>query len=334
MIKSRTTTSRTLLVGLPAWGTRRSSFPVGIRAIDLDKAAESQTYCDEYKGRLQTLGLEITELTGYLAGQVLCMHPAYEVMFEGFHPPGLRGAARTEWASGELEKCVHASVKLGLNCIPVLSGAFAWHTVYPWPQRPQGIIEEAFQEQAKRWRPILDLAHENGCVIAYELHPGSDIFDGATFEMFLDVTDNHPAACLNYDPSHFLLQCLDYLEFIDIYQDRIRMFHVKDAEFNPTGRQGVYSGFQGWADRAGRFRSLGDGQVDFGAIFSKLTKAGFDGWAVVEWECCLKHPEDGAREGAQFVKAHTIRVTDRAFDDFANGGVDQATNRRLLGLDS
>ena len=135
--------------------------------------------------------------------------------------------------------------------------------------------------------------------------------------MFLERVGGHARANMLYDPSHFVLQCLDYLDYIDIYADRIRMFHVKDAEFNPTGRQGVYGGYQSWIDRAGRFRSLGDGQVDFGAIFSKLAAMDFDGWAVVEWECCLKHPEDGAREGAAFVRDHIIRVTDKAFDDFA-----------------
>ena len=111
------------------------------------------------------------------------------------------------------------------------------------------------------------------------------------------------------------------------------MFHVKDAEFNSTGRQGVYGGYQSWLDRAGRFRSLGDGQIDFKSIFSKLTQYNFEGWAVLEWECCLKHPEEGAKEGAAFIKEHIINVTDKAFDDFAGAGIDQATNRRLLGID-
>jgi sugar phosphate isomerase/epimerase len=144
--------------------------------------------------------------------------------------------------------------------------------------------------------------------------------------------NNHKRANLLYDPSHFVLQCLDYLEYIDIYHERIKMFHVKDAEFNPTGRQGVYGGYQNWIDRAGRFRSLGDGQVDFKGIFSKLTQYDFKGWAVLEWECALKHPEDGAREGAQFIKDHIIRVTERAFDDFAASGSDDAFNRKTLGI--
>ena len=148
----------------------------------------------------------------------------------------------------------------------------------------------------------------------------------------LDRVGHHPRLAIAYDPSHFVLQQLNYLDYIDIYHERIKIFHVKDAEFNPTGRQGVYGGFQSWVNRAGRFRSLGDGQVDFAAIFSKMAAYDFPGWAVLEWECCIKHPEDGAREGAEFVRAHIIRVTEKAFDDFASGGTDDAANRRMLGL--
>ena len=125
---------------------------------------------------------------------------------------------------------------------------------------------------------------------------------------------------------------LDYLAFIDIYHERIKAFHAKDAEFNPDGRQGVYSGYQSWTNRAGRFRSLGDGRVDFSGIFSKLTQHGYNSWAVLEWECCLKHPEDGAAEGAPFIENHIIRVTEKAFDDFAGAERDEAQIRKMLGL--
>jgi L-ribulose-5-phosphate 3-epimerase UlaE len=77
---------------------------------------------------------------------------------------------------------------------------------------------------------------------------------------------------------------------------------------------------------------LGDGQVNFKSIFSKLAQYDFEGWAVLEWECALKHPEDGAKEGAQFIKDHIIRVTERAFDDFVQAGGDQNFNNKLLGL--
>ena len=310
-------------VQIPAWDSR---------AIDLDEAASSKMYCDDYLAMLSELGLKPTEVAGYLQGQVLAVHPAYETMFAGFHPPDLSGNERTQWADDQLRKCVLASVNLGTTNVPVLSGGFAWQMAYPWPQRPAGIIDEAFRELTRRWRPLLDFADEHGVKFGYELHPGSDVFDGATYEIFLSHVDDHPAACLNYDPSHFLLQQLDYLEFIRLYGERIIGFHVKDAEFRPSGRVGVYGGYQGWSDRAGRFRSLGDGQVDFRQVFTLLTEAGYDGWAVLEWECCIKSPEQGAREGAPFIKQHLIETTDVAFDDFAGGQAEAATNRKILGL--
>lgn len=313
-------------VQIPTWDAR---------LFDLDRAAASQDYCDEVKGIAAGNGVAITELSTHLQGQLLAVHPAYDAAFDGFAAPAMRGnpQARQEWAVDQVRKALTASRRLGLSAMASFSGALAWPYVYPWPQRPAGLIEEAFDELARRWRPILDHAEDQGIDICYEIHPGEDLHDGISYEMFLDRTGHHARACMLYDPSHYILQHLDYLANIDIYHERIRMFHVKDAELNPTGRQGVYGGYQPWVDRAGRFRSLGDGQVDFGGVFSKLTQYGFDGWAVVEWECCLKHPEDGAREGAAFVEAHIIRVTEKAFDDFAAGGADRAANRRMLGLE-
>lgn len=304
------------------------------RFIDLQKAAESKTYADEIKGIVQENGLEISELSTHLQGQLIAVHPAYDKLFDGFAPEQVRNnpTARTEWAVQQLKWAAKASQNLGLNAHVTFSGAFLWPMVYPWPQRPPGLVETGFQELANRWLPILNAFEESGIDLCYEIHPGEDLHDGITFEMFLEKVNNHARACLLYDPSHFVLQCLDYLEYIDNYHERIKMFHVKDAEFNPTGKQGVYGGYQGWVNRAGRFRSLGDGQVDFKSIFSKLTAYDYTGWAVLEWECALKHPEDGAREGARFIKDHIIRVTERTFDDFAASGTDQEANKNILGL--
>ncbi len=304
------------------------------RLFDLKKCAESQTYADEVKGICTENGVTITELSTHLQGQLVAVHPAYDSAFDGFAPAELHGrpAERQAWAVDQLKLAAKASRKLGLTGHVTFSGALAWPYVYPWPQRPAGLIEGAFAELGSRWKPILDAFDEEGCDVCYEIHPGEDIFDGASFEMFLESVDGHSRCNINYDPSHFVLMALDYLAFIDIYHERIKAFHVKDAEFNPDGRQGVYSGYQPWLHRAGRFRSLGDGQVDFGGVFSRLSTHGFDGWAVLEWECALKHPEDGAAEGAPFIASHLIRRTEKAFDDFAGSGTDEKQIRTMLGL--
>ncbi|HMQ57853.1 MAG TPA: sugar phosphate isomerase/epimerase [Rhizobiaceae bacterium] len=305
------------------------------RLFDLQKAATSQAYVDEMKGVCAEAGVEITELSTHLQGQLVAVHPAYDSQFDAFAPASVHGnpKARQEWAVEQMKLAAKASRNLGLNASVSFTGALAFPYLYPWPQRPAGLIEEAFGELARRWKPILDVYDEHGVDVGYEIHPGEDVFDGATFEMFLDALGGHKRCAINYDPSHFLLQQLDYLAFIDIYHERICAFHVKDAEFNPDGRQGVYSGYQPWLSRAGRFRSLGDGQVDFSGIFSRLATHGYSSWAVLEWECCLKHPEDGAAEGAPFIAGHIIRVTEKAFDDFAGGGTDRAALRRMMGIE-
>ena len=302
--------------------------------INLKLAAESKTYCDEFKGKLKEYGVEVTELSTHIQGQLVAVHPAYDIAFDSFAPEHLRGkpAARQEWAVEQVKFAAMASRNMGIDRSVSFPGALVWPYMYPWPQRPAGLVEEGFKELARRWRPILDVYEDNGVDICYEIHPGEDLHDGVTFERFLTEVDDHPRCNILYDPSHFVLQALDYLAFIDHYHERIKMFHVKDAEFRPNGKSGAYGGYQGWVDRPGRFRSLGDGQTDFGAIFSKLAGYGFDGWAVVEWECALKHPEDGAREGAKFVADHIIRVTDKAFDDFAGGDVDTDSLRTMMGI--
>lgn len=310
-------------VQIPTWDTR---------LFDLEKASSSKTYCDEYAGKLKNQGLEVCELASYLQGQVLAMHPAYQKLFQAFYPKGLNPKEAMIWATAQLKKTVQASVHFGTTNISVMSGGLAWPYIYPWPQRSAGLIDDAFEELVKRWLPILDMARDHDISFGYELHPGSDLYDGATFQRFLELTKGHSAVGLTYDASHFILQQLNYIDFIKLFKDRIMAFHVKDAEFNPDGMTGVYGGYRDWKDRAGRFRSLGDGQIDFKRIFSLLTDFGFDGWAIMEWECCVKSSAQGAKEGASFIKENMIQASERSFDDFAKSETDNDLNKSILGI--
>jgi len=312
-------------IQIPTWESR---------LIDLNLAGESQTYCDELKGKIQDYGLEITELSTHLQGQLVAVHPAYDLMFDNFAPEDCKNnpKKRTEWARKQVISAARASQHLGLSSHATFSGALLWHTWHPWPQRPAGLVEMGFEELAKRWKSILDIHEDCGVDVCYEIHPGEDLHDGVTFERFLEATGNHKRCNILYDPSHFVLQQLDYIEYIDHYHEFIKAFHVKDSEFKPDGKRGAFGGYSDWQQRAGRYRSPGDGQIDFKTIFTKLTEYGCDVWAVMEWECCVKSPEQGAREGAPFIQSHIIEATQKRFDDFAGAEVDKEQLKKILGI--
>ena len=306
------------------------------RFIDLRQAAESVTYAQEIIGTAARHGLAITELSTHLQGQLVAVNPVFDDAFDAFAAPHVRGnpAARQQWAVEQVLLGARASRNMGLDATVTFPGALAWPFLYPWPPRAAGLIDTAFSELARRWKPILDAHEEQGVDVCYELHPGEDLFDGTTFERFLDAVGGHKRCCINYDPSHFRLQALDYVGFIDVYHERIKAFHVKDAEFRPSAKQGVYSGFADWPNRAGRFRSLGDGDIDFAAIFSSLAVHGYGSWAVLEWECAIKNKLDGAREGAEFIRRHMIKVSESSFEDFIGQGADLSAVNRALGIKS
>ena len=302
--------------------------------FDLARAAQSRTYCDEVTGMLADHGLEITQLSTHRQGHLVSFNPAYAPYLSAMGPAAFANnpSGCQAWARDQLMLAAMASANLGLKSHVTFSGHLMWPFLYPYPPAPAGLIDQSFAQLANIWRPILDAFDRNGVDVCYELHPGEDLHDGHTFEMFLDKLSGHPRANILYDPSHLHLQHMDYVGFIDVYHDRIKAFHAKDAEFVRSSRSGTYGGYQTWGERPGRFRTLGDGQIDFKSIFARLSYHGFSDWAVVEWECYIKHPEDGARESAQFVKDHLVRTTDLPFDAFMRAETDEAHNRQILGI--
>ena len=125
---------------------------LGGQCLDLKQAAESQTYCDELTGVCADAGVQISELSTHLQGQLVAVHPAFSELFDDFAPVELRGKpeARTEWAMDQLRLAAKASQRLGLAAHATFSGALLWPYLYPWPQRPKGLIEEGFAELARR----------------------------------------------------------------------------------------------------------------------------------------------------------------------------------------
>src|SRR5215471_3095445 len=174
-------------IQLPSWDER---------LIDLARAAGSKEYCGELQTTVARHGLQISELSTHLQGQLVAVHPAYDTVFDGFAPERLRSQpkARQAWAVEQLCLAARASANLGLTAHATFSGALAWPYFYPWPPRPNGLVEEAFEELARRWRPILEEFDRAGVDLCFEIHPGEDLHDGATWEMFLDRVGRHPRA--------------------------------------------------------------------------------------------------------------------------------------------
>lgn len=312
------------LEGLARWAASLGYKGVQIPAdddglFDVGKAAASKDYADEVVGRLKEAGVAPTELSFHLSGQCVAVHPVYDQAMDAFAPKEVRGNPNTRqvWAIERVKTIAQASKNMGLKAAVGFSGALLWHHFYPWPPRSEEQVAEGFKQLACLWGPILRVFLDCEVQAAFELHPGEDLHDGETIERFLEWTPHswRLVVGINYDPSHLVLQYMDEVGFIHAYHDRIAAFHVKDAELRRGAKTGVYGGYLPWVQRAGRFRSLGDGQVRFKEIFSALAEHGLDVWPVVEWECCLKDPLTGAKEGVDFVRRHTIKVTEVAFDD-------------------
>lgn len=173
-------------VQLPSWDTR---------LFNLARAADSTGYCDEVKGALSEAGVQLTELSTHLQGQLIAVHPAYDAAFDGFAAPEVRGnsVARQKWAVEQMLLAAKASRNLGLSAHATFSGGLAWPFVYPWPQRPAGLVETAFDELARRWTPILNAFDEAGVDVCYEIHPGEDLHDGITLRNVFGACQQPPA---------------------------------------------------------------------------------------------------------------------------------------------
>jgi sugar phosphate isomerase/epimerase len=200
---ARDTAPHDTLAGMADWAFKLGYLGLQLptntaQFIDLARAAESHTYCDEIRGTCAEYGVQITDLSLHLQGQLVAVHPVYDRLMDGFAPPEVHGdaPARQAWAVEQLKLGATASRNLGLKTVGVLSGSLLWPFLYPFPQRPPGLVDEGFAELARRWKPILDAYDQAGVDLCFELHPTSDLHDGCTWEMFLDAVDRHPRAML------------------------------------------------------------------------------------------------------------------------------------------
>lgn len=312
-------------VELPTWDAR---------VFDLQKAAGDQAYCDHLRAVLAAHKLTLVALSTERQGRLVAAHPAYDAPLDALAPPQVRGnpQARAAWAAEQLVHAAYASARLGVSAHVTVSGSLLLPYLCPGPSRPAGIVDTGFAELGRRWRVILDVFDQARVDVGFAPLLGQDVSDGATFERFLASTGGHPRCKLTFDPGQLLLQQIDYLDYLDSYRSHLALVHVTDAEQHPNGRRGIYGSFADWADRSSRPRAAGDGQIDLIAVFERLARHGYGGWAVLDWACAVGDRLEGAEQGAAIIAANLVQRSGPPLPSESEAAPDEGLNRRLLGV--
>lgn len=285
--------------------------------FEVDKADDE--YCRAKREILDRYGLSLFAISTHLVGQAVT--DRIDQRHKGILPPYVWGDGDPEGvrqrAAQELIKTGEAAVRLGVSIVNGFTGSPIWHLNYSFPPVPPSMIEEGFEEFARRFIPILDAYQSMGIKFGLEVHPTEIAFDIASTRKALKAVGNHPAFGFNYDPSHFGYQGVDYVEFIHLFGDRIWHVHMKDAGWSDVPVEaGVFGGHTEFGSR-GRywdFRSPGRGNVNFEEIIRALNRIGYRGPLSVEWEDSGMDREHGAAEACEFVRSVDFPSSDIAFD--------------------
>ncbi len=285
--------------------------------FEIDKADE--VYCKAKRKMLEKYGLKVFAISSHLVGQAVAdrIDERHKNILPGYvwgdgDPEGVRRRA-----AQEIIKTGKAAKRLGVDLVVGFTGSPIWHLCYSFPAVPPSMIEDGYKEFAKRWTPILDAYKKLGIKFALEAHPTEIAFDIASARKALKALNNHPAFGFNYDPSHLGYQGVDYIEFINIFSDRIFHVHIKDAGWSEyPAEAGVFGGHTefGAKGRYWDFRSPGRGNVNFEGIIRALNRIGYSGPLSVEWEDSGMDREHGAREALEYVKAIDFPPSNIAFD--------------------
>jgi sugar phosphate isomerase/epimerase len=196
------------------------------------------------------------------------------------------------------------------------TGSKVWKFLYFFPPTSQDDVEDGYQDFAARWKPIMDVFAENDVKFGLEVHPTEIAYDLVTSKRTLDAIDWHPAFGFNFDPSHFIHQFIDPVEFIDEFGERIWHMHVKDSRVQLTGRNSILSSHLDFGDsqRGWDFVSPGRGDVKWDQIIRALNRIGYSGPLSIEWEDSGMDRDWGAPEALKMVRSQDFTPSQVAFD--------------------
>lgn len=287
--------------------------------FEVDKALEQDGYIQSRKDILAKHGLKYFSISTHLVGQCVA-DKVIDERHKAILPPRLWGDGDPEGVrqrcAEEVKNTAKAAKLLGVKVVNGFTGSPVWHMLYPFPPTSQDLIDRGFKEFADRWIPILDVFAEQGMTFALECHPAEIAYDIYTAERTLKALNGHKAFGFNYDPSHFVHQLFDPVEFIYAFPDRIAHVHVKDSKVRLSGRSSILASHLPFGDqrRGWDFVSPGHGDVDLENIVRALNRIGYEGPLSVEWEDTGMDREHGATEAAAFVRKTDFKPSDVAFD--------------------
>lgn len=286
--------------------------------FEVDKALSQDGYTQSRWDILEKYGLKCFAISNHLVGQAVCdnIDERHKSIVSGAvwgdgDPEGVR-----QRAAEEMKNTARAAAKFGVKVVNGFTGSSIWHMIYHFPPTPARMIDAGYADFAARWNPILDVFDEVGVRFALEVHPTEIAYDIYTAELALAALNNRTAFGFNFDPSHFVHQQFDPVNFINRFPDRIYHVHVKDSKVNLNGFTSILSSHLQFGDyrRGWDFVSPGHGDVDLEGIVRALNRIGYTGPLSVEWEDSGMDREHGASEAVDIVKQSDFKSSDRAFD--------------------
>lgn len=286
--------------------------------FEVDKALEDDAYVQGRWDILNKYGLKCFAISNHLVGQCVC--DPIDQRHKGVLPPRIWGDGDPEGvrqrAAEEIKDTAKAAKLFGVDVVNGFTGSAVWHMLYFFPPTSQADIDAGYQDFADRWTPILDVYQNQGIKFALEVHPTEIAYDLITAHRALDAIDHHPSFGFNFDPSHFIHQFIDPVEFVDEFGDRIFHVHVKDSRVQLTGRNSILSSHLDFGDprRGWDFVSPGRGDVEWDPIIRALNRIGYDGPLSIEWEDSGMDREYGAPEALAMVRRQDFKPSEVAFD--------------------
>jgi sugar phosphate isomerase/epimerase len=286
--------------------------------FDVDKALESDAHVKEVRACLDKYGLKCWAICAHLVGQAVC--DPIDTRHKSILSPKIWGdgdpeGVRKRAAQGMIDTG-KAAKKLGVSIVNGFTGSSVWHKLYFFPPTSDDEINAGYQDFAKRWKPILDEYQKLGIKFCLEVHPTEIAYDIHTTKRALEAVDNHPAFCINFDPSHLIHQFVDPAGFIMEFGDRIAHAHMKDSRVNLDGRNSILSSHLTWGDprRGWDFVTVGHGDVNWNKVVRALNAINYAGPLSIEWEDCGVDRITGIKDAVAHVRKNNFAPSTAAFD--------------------